>query len=129
MTSSALQVGGFNYLSNKTLAMLPGQIPAMEFAMADATFTDLVVKTSCTGHTQLSMSQTGAHATGNLTLDLTWFNASLGGTTVAYTPSAPPTSPPLGSGAGTFNAVSMIAVSGLASQLTLQSASVTAVSC
>ena len=129
MTSSALQVSGFTYIGTKTLPMPSGPIPVMEFSMADATFTDLVVRTSCTGHTQLSMSQTGAHATGNLTLHLTWFTARLAGTTVAYTPSAPPTSPPLGSGTGTFNAVSMIALSGSASQLTLQSASVTAVAC
>src|SRR5215472_13487864 len=66
MTSSALQVSGFTYIGVKTLAMPSGPIPVMEFSMADATFTDLVVKTSCTGHTQLSMSQTGAHATANL---------------------------------------------------------------
>ena len=129
MSSSALQVSGFTYIGVKTLAMPSGPIPVMEFSMADATFTDLVVKTSCTGHTQLSMSQTGAHATGNLTLDLTWFTASVGGTTVAYSASAPPTSLPLSSGAGTFNNVSMIALSGSASQLTLQSSIVTPAGC
>lgn len=129
MSSSALQVSGFTYIGVKTLAMPSGPIPVMEFSMADATFTDLVVKTSCTGHTQLSMSQTGAHATGNLTLDLTWFTASVGGTTVAYSASAPPTSLPLSSGAGTFNNVSMIALSGSAGQLTLQSSILTPAGC
>ena len=129
MTSSALQVNGFAYLGNKTLAMPSGPIPVMEFSMADASFTDLVVKTSCSGHTQLSISQSGAHATGTLTLDLTWFTASLGGSSVSYSATAPPTSPPLSGGAGTFSAVTMIALSGSAGQLTLQSANVTAVAC
>jgi len=97
--------------------------------MADANFTDVVVRMPCSGHSQLRMSQSGAHATGNLTLELTWFTATVGGTVVAYTPSAPPSSPPLGSGAGTFNTLSMIALGGLGSQLLVQSTSVTAVSC
>jgi len=55
--------------------------------------------------------------------------ASLGGSSVSYSATAPPTSPPLSGGAGTFSAVTMIALSGSAAQLTLQSANVTAVAC
>lgn len=97
--------------------------------MVDATFADLVVRMPCSGHSQLRISQSGAHATGKLTLELTWFTASVGGTVVAYTPSAPPSSPPLSSGAGTLNALNMIAPGGLGSQLLVQTTSVTAVSC
>ena len=129
ITSSALQVSGFTYAGTKTLTTQSGPVPVMEFAMGDATFTDLVVRMPCSGHSQLRMAQSEAHATGNLTLDLTWFTASVAGTVVAYTPSAPPSSPPLSSGAGTFNAPSMIALGGLGSQLMLQSTSITAVSC
>ena len=129
ITSSALQVSGFTYAGNKTLTTQSGPVPVMEFWMADATFTDVVVRMPCSGHSQLRMSQSGAHATGNLTLELTWFTASVGGTVVAYTPSAPPSSSPLSSGAGTFNALSMIALGGVGSQLLVQSTSVTAVSC
>lgn len=129
ITSSALQVSGFFYAGNKTLTTQSGPVPVMEFTMADATFTDVVVRMPCSGHSQLRMSQSGAHATGNLTLELTWFTASVAGTVVAYTPSVPPSSPPLSSGAGTFNALSMIALGGLGSQLMLQSTSITAVSC
>ena len=129
ITSSALKVSGFTYAGTKTLTTQSGPVPVMEFAMGDATFIDLVVRMPCSGHSQLRMAQSEAHATGNLTLDLTWFTASVAGTVVAYTPSAPPSSPPLSSGAGTFNAPSMIALGGLGSQLMLQSTSITAVSC
>jgi len=129
ITSSALQVSGFIYAGNKTLATQSGPVPVMEFSMADATFTEMVVRMPCSGHSQLRMSQSWAHATSNFTLELTWFTASVGGTVVAYTPTAPPSSPPLSSGAGTFNALSMIALGGLRSQLLAQSTSVTAVSC
>jgi hypothetical protein len=101
----------------------------MELSVADATFSSLTIKMACTGHSQVVSSQAMAHATGNLTLDLTWFTATIGTTTLAYTPSSPPTTPPFSSGAGTFNAVSMIALAGAANQLSLQGANITAVGC
>lgn len=111
------------------MARPSGAVAVMEMTVADAIFTDLVIQMPCVGHVQLTQSQSTAHATGNLTLYLTWFTATVGGATVAYDPAAPPSSFTLGSGAGTFNAVSMISVFGSASQLGVQGMSIRTADC
>lgn len=111
------------------MARPSGPIDVIEMTVADATFTDLVIQMPCVGHVQLTHSQSSAHATGNLTLYLTWFSATVGGAAVAYAPAAPPSPSSFGSGAGTFNAVSMISVFGSASQLGVQGMSTRAADC
>jgi hypothetical protein len=96
------------------------------------TFTGLDLQMPCAGHAWLELYQPAASSTGttgSLTLDAVLFQATFNGSSMSYTPSAPPTAQPLPSGSGTLTGLNVVSVSAGAGQLDLNGATSRAHTC
>lgn len=114
-----MTVTGFSYQGLQTIKTPAGSVTVMVFRISGASWTSLSL---CLGTPPLAMTYASGTASGGMTLHAVTFAATVDGSPVSYTVSAPPGAQPLPTGSGTLTSISASVIGLLAGNAVLANA-------
>ena len=106
VTAATMTVAGLAYTGTKTISTVGGPVSVLEFTAVSATMTTLSITSPC-GDAFQTHQTTPLGTLANLIVEATAFQATVGVTTVTFTPAAPPSAPLLPGGSGALAAVAI----------------------